>query len=203
MLFDEEELKELDKVAVKKPIQKDQLVKKPAPLIKHWIGISSIGQVTVMNKAKMKGILTILEVESMDIANEVLAAVKQTKGTSLYSHGNHFIPNWKNTGMTSGFSTINLVQANFWLSKVITALGYEKRNTYVIVNEPSDVSAKLRALKGLTPEQIKKNNDELSELMRSFEAEKQRKQEEEDMRMEAEIAKMRERQNEVLAEYRG
>lgn len=200
MLFDEQELKELDRIAVKNTVQQEKLVKKPSPLIKQWIGINYVGQIFVMKKPKEKGILTILEVESMDIVNEVLSAVKQAKGNSLYSHGNHYIPNWKNTGMASGFSSSNLIQANSWLAKVISALGYGKRNTYTIVNEPSDVMAKLQTLKGQTPEQLKKSNHELTEFMKTLDEEKKRKQEEEQMRMEAEVEKMKAKQAETLAD---
>lgn len=168
MLFQEEELKKLDKLATKNADQTQNLAKKPAPLIKHWIGVDQVGIIHVTKKAKTKGILTILEVESLDMVNLVLSAVKQAKGTSLYSHGNFYIPNWKNSGVVSGFSPSNLIQLDLWLSKVISSIGYEKRNSFAIVNEPSEVREKIQKLKGLTPERIEKERRELDEFLKSL-----------------------------------
>lgn len=200
MLFDETELQELDKVAVKKTVAKEHLAPKPAPLITHWIGIDSVGNITLLKTPKQKGVLTILEVESMDIANQIFSAVKNSKSTTLYSKGNHVIPNWKNVGMSSGFSANNMIQANVWLSKVISELGYEKRNTYKIINEPSDVIKKITNIRGYTPEWHAEVQNEVEEAMRLVENEQKQKQLEQDQALQKNLAKMQERRDQHMAD---
>lgn len=200
MLFDEAELQELDKVAVKNTVAKDEISQKPAPLITHWIGIDSVGNITLLKTPKQKGILTILEVESMDIANHVFSAVKNSKRTTLYSKGNHVIPNWKNVGMSSGFSANNMIQANVWLSKVISELGYEKRNTYKIINEPSDVIKKITDLRGYTPEWHAEVKNEVKDAMRLVESEQKQKQLEQDQALQKSLEKMQERRDQHMVD---
>lgn len=201
MLFEETELRELDKVGVKNNTAKDQLKKKPAPLIKHWIGINNVGYILVLKKPKEKEVLTILEVESMDIANEVLSAVKNTQSEKLYSKGNFQIPNWKTVGFHIGFSPLNLIQLNVWLSKVITALGYEKRNTYSIINEPSDLIKKINEKRGITPESIAKQQQEINAFVESLNDDLKRKALDEDQAQERELEKMKQRHNQIQTDH--
>lgn len=200
MLFDEAELRELDKVAVKNNTDKDQLKKKPAPLVKHWIGINNVGYILVLKKPKETEILTILEVESIDIANEVLSAVKNTQSEKLYSKGNFQIPNWKTVGFHIGFSPLNLIQLNVWLSKVITALGYEKRNSYSIINEPSDLIKKINEKRGITPESIAKEQQEINAFVDSLNDDRKRKMAEEEQAQKAEQEKIQQRHDQIKAE---
>ena len=200
MLFDEAELLTLDQVAVKNTTDKEKLKQKPAPLIDHWIGVDVVGNIHVLKKPKEQGVLTILKAQSMDTVNEVLSAVKNTQSDKLYSKGNFKIPNWKTVGPHIGFTCHNMIQLNVWLSKVITVLGYEKRESYSIVNDPSDVIDRINKKRGITPESLAKEQEEINAFLDSLNEDRKRKLVEDEQAQKAEQEKIQQRYEQIKAE---
>lgn len=184
MLFDEAELQELDKIQTPRAVDLSTIAKKPPPKIKHWISVGSNGMLTIL-KAYNRQInkdFVFIETESKEAAQAILDAVPSAKGTSLYSKGNYYIPKWDNTTADSGWSVKNFQLCNAWLTKMITALGYEGSKTYKILREPSDVVKKIIT----NPETIaksKKSQEFVSNVMKKMDELIAQKRQEEDERM--------------------
>lgn len=177
MLFDEAELQELDKLNKKEALDHAALAQKPAPKIKHWIAVNAGGMLSILKypDPSDKINLVFLEVESKQMAQKILDIVPGTQKKSLYAKGNYFIPNWQNTPSFSGFCAMNLFSCNSWLSKMITLLGYDLRNSYKILHEPSDLA--MKAHKNSSYAQNAQQNqqiiDEALKLSRAANREKQ------------------------------